>query len=70
MWEFKEYTVYKETDLLRFENKEGNVLGYVSFDDGGKELTDELDNGADPIAEGWEDGIGNIISLDGWGVEQ
>ena len=67
MWEFKKYTVYKETDLLRFEDLEGNVLGYVAFNDGGEELTNELDNGADPIAEGWEDGVGNVISLEGWG---
>ena len=67
MWEFKQYTVYKETDLLRFEDLEGNFLGYVAFNDGGEELTNELDNGADPIAEGWEDGVGNVISLEGWG---
>lgn len=70
MWEFKEYTVYKETDLLRFEDLDGNILGYVSFNDGGEELTNELDSGADPIAEGWEDGIGNTISLDGWGGKE
>jgi len=70
MWEFKDYTVFKETDLLRFEDLEGNLLGYVSFNDGGEELTKELDNGADPIAEGWEDGIGNTISLDGWGEKE
>lgn len=68
MWEFEDYVVHKETDVLRFEDLNGEILGYVSFDDGGKELVKELDNGADPIAEGWEDGIGNTISLDGWGV--
>lgn len=67
MWEFKNYVVYKETDLLRFETLEGDILGYVMFDDGGEELIKELNNGADPIAEGWEDGLGNTISLEGWG---
>lgn len=67
MWEFKNYVVYKETDLLRFETLEGDILGYVMFDDGGEELIKELNNGADPIAEGWGDGLGNTISLEGWG---
>lgn len=67
MWEFNDYLVYMETDVLRFENKDGDILGYVAFDDGGEEVTHELDNGADPIADGWEDGIGNTITLDGWG---
>ena len=67
MWNFKNYTVYKETDVLRFENNKGDILGYVSFDDGGEELINELNDGANPIEEGWEDGIGNTISLNGWG---
>ena len=69
MWEFDNYVVYKETDVLRFENKDGDVLGYVAFDDGGAAVTDDLNNGADPIADGWEDGIGNTITLDGWGEQ-
>jgi len=67
MWEFEKYIVYEETDLMRFEDLQGNILGYVSFDDGGKELKNQLDSGVDPIAEGWEDGVGNVISLEGWG---
>ncbi len=65
-WEFEDYTVYEETDVLRFEDNEGEVLGYVSnhYDDG---LVEDLNNGADPIADGWEDGIGNTISIEGWG---
>ncbi|WP_405101517.1 hypothetical protein [Oceanobacillus sp. FSL H7-0719] len=70
MWEFENYVVYKETDVLRFENLDGDILGYVSFDDGGEEMTRELNRGIDPIAEGWEDGIGNTISLNGWGDNQ
>lgn len=65
-WEFASYTVHEETDVLRFEDLEGNVLGYVSnIHENG--LIEDLDNGADPIEDGWEDGLGNTISLDGWG---
>src|SRR5699024_4253450 len=60
-WEFENYTVYEETDVLRFENEEGDVIGHVSKD--GDTLSEELDNGADPIADGWEDGIGNTIDI-------
>lgn len=27
----------------------------------------ELDEGYDPISSGWEDGLGNICTMDGWG---
>lgn len=27
----------------------------------------DLDNGNDPISNGWEDGLGNSCTLDGWG---
>lgn len=66
VWEFKGYTVYEESEVLKFEDKEGNLLGYVS-NIHEYNLIDELDNGADPIADGWEDGVGNIIGMDGWG---
>jgi hypothetical protein len=26
-----------------------------------------LDDGEDPVSDGWEDGCGNVCSLDGWG---
>ena len=68
MWEFEGYTVYLETDVLRFEDNEGDVLGYVMNE--GNELVEELNNGVDPIAEGWEDGVGNTINIDGWGGEE
>src|SRR5690625_6830054 len=29
IWEFENYTVIEETDVLRFENKEGDVIGHV-----------------------------------------
>lgn len=66
-WEFEGYTVHEETDLLRFEDEKGEVLGYVMKDN---DVVADLNNGADPIADGWEDGIGNTISIDGWGSDE
>src|SRR5690606_31839276 len=66
-WEFKDYTVYEEADVLKFENNDGDIIGYVTKN--GTEEVEALDNGADPIADGWEDGIGNTLSLEGWGDE-
>lgn len=59
MWDLGTYVIHKETDVLRFETKEGDILGYVAFDNGGQELTEALNQGADPIQERWEDGVGN-----------
>lgn len=64
-WEFEEYTVYDEGDVLRFENNNGDIIGYVSNHEG--DLNEDLNNGADPIQDGWEDGVGNTINIDGWG---
>lgn len=64
-WEFDNYTVYDEGDVLRFENNDGDVIGYVTNHEG--DLIDDLNNGADPIEDGWEDGVGNTIDMDGWG---
>lgn len=30
-------------------------------------LLDDLENGSNPVVDGWEDGIGNSCSYDGWG---
>lgn len=65
-WEFENYTVYEETDVLRFENNEGEVIGYVG-NIHENNLIEDLNNGADPITDGWEDGVGNTISIEGWG---
>lgn len=27
----------------------------------------QLDNGNDPVSDEWEDGLGNICTIDGWG---
>jgi len=64
-WEFENYTVYEETDVLRFENNDDEVIGYVAKNE--NQEVDALDNGADPIADGWEDGIGNTLNISGWG---
>lgn len=66
-WSFENYTVeFEESEnMLRFEDKEGNLLGYVS-NVMENDLIEDLNNGANPIAEGWEDGIGNTITIDGW----
>lgn len=63
-WEFKHYIIYEETDVLRFEDAHGNILGYVIKN--GTDEIEALNSGADPIAEGWEDGNGNTLTLDGW----
>lgn len=63
VWYFENYTVYEELDVLRFEDNDGELLGYVNLN---YEEIDELNNGVDPIKEGWEDGIGNIININGW----
>ena len=64
IWYFEDYTVYEESDMLRFENIEGKVLGRVSNHE--NELQEVLNSGADPIQDGWEDGIGNTIRIEGW----
>lgn len=65
-WDFEEYSVSVEDDVLRFELSDGTIIGYVSNVES-NELITELNNGADPIAEGWEDGVGNTIQIWGWG---
>lgn len=69
IWEFEGYTIHEETDQFRFENEEGEVLGYVSYNEMYDELVQDLENGANPIEDGWEDGVGNTISINGWGNE-
>lgn len=72
VWKFEEYNVFEDTvDLLRFENKNGDILGYVTleYDAPNKTINniDELNKGNNPIEDGWEDGIGNTLNLNGWG---
>src|SRR5690625_4292056 len=65
-WNFDGYEVIEETDVLRFENLAGNVIGYVAKDDS---VLESLENGEDPIEDGWEDGVGNTLEITGWGNE-
>ena len=44
-----------------------DFLGRISINPGDWE---KIENGADPIADGWEDGIGNPLSIDGWGERE
>lgn len=43
----------------------GEMLGTIFANKGDWEL---IENGANPIEEEWEDGIGNVLSYDGWGA--
>lgn len=65
-WNFDGYEVIEETDVLRFENLAGDVIGYVAKDDS---VLESLENGDEPIEDGWEDGVGNILEITGWGNE-
>ena len=51
-------------DLIRV-SKGCDMLGFISANEGDWEL---IYDGADPIAEGWEDGCGNTLSPNGWGL--
>lgn len=65
-WNFKEYSVHyiEIENLLEFESANRTVIGHIA---NVKEnnLIKRLNNGADPIAEGWKDDTGNTISIDG-----
>lgn len=43
--------------------KDGKRLGDIFANPGDWEL---IESGVDPIAEGWEDGNGHILSEEGW----
>lgn len=45
--------------------KDDKIIGYISQHDGRE--WKEIEKGADPIQERWEDGAGNPVSADGWG---
>lgn len=70
-WDFDNYLVYEETDVLRFENNEGDTIGYVHLHhDDADILIGLLNDGINPIEDEWEDGIGNTIDINGWGNEK
>ena len=47
----------------------GTLLGYVQVKDADEwnELWSKLEQGACPICDGWEDGLGRTCTADGWG---
>lgn len=57
-------------DLYCFEVYNGEkYLGTIYPDsiESMKSCIADLENGKDPITNGWEDGCGNACTLDGWG---
>lgn len=51
-------------DLVEVLDCAGERLGNIFINDGDWDL---ILGGADPIADGWEDGNGNALSCEGWG---
>jgi hypothetical protein len=61
-------------DLHQFEvyNHAGAYLGSITpatIEDMNYVIAD-LDKGGCPVRDGWEDGMGNTCSLEGWGGEE
>lgn len=52
VWEFIHFTVYEKSGVLKFENDEGEILGYISRDV--NKRINELNDGVNPINVGWE----------------
>lgn len=56
-----------------FSKENGRYLGVLTPQDSDQtnevvaDLDDLLKEGYDPIQAGWEDGMGNTLSYDGWG---
>lgn len=65
---FEYYIQFENQDILGFYDSENNFLGLVSI--GGLEDLEALENGACPIADDWEDGLGHKVRADGWGVNE
>ncbi len=57
---------YSESDGTIEVSRDGDTIGIIHANEGDWEL---ILNGADPIKDGWEDGLGNSLSYDGWGSE-
>lgn len=72
IWEFENYMIEDSSNSfyeLTFADYDENILGVIVTDveDDYLEMVRALNNGADPIAEGWEDGGGNTLNINGWG---
>lgn len=60
-------------DLYCFRVYNGDVLLGTIYPDTIENMNcciKALDDGSNPIADGWEDGLGNACTLDGWGNEE
>lgn len=73
-WTFKNEITVEEIaydgDLHAFEvSHNGKRLGSIYPDtiEDMKSCITELDAGHDPISAGWEDGLGNSCTMNGWG---
>lgn len=51
-------------DVVEVNNENGEILGNIFINPGDWE---RILAGADPIKDGWEDGLGNSLSIEGWG---
>lgn len=51
-------------DMVEVTDNKGEKLGDIFINEGDWDL---ILGGADPIKDGWEDGIGNSLSREGWG---
>lgn len=73
MWKTGLVTVIEiefDGDLHQFEVYKGDdrlgVITPASIEDMNM-MKQDLDNGECPVADSWEDGMGNICVLEGWG---
>lgn len=71
-WNFQNYTVEDTSSgfyEFTFRDDDSEVLGVIVVDEESdyNEMVKALNNGADPISEGWEDGGGNTLNINGWG---
>ena len=72
-WKFENgIEVYEgeyDYDVHCFKVYKGNYLGtvYPETVEDMNACIERLDAGFDPISDGWEDGLGNACTLNGWG---
>ena len=57
--------VFDEMNGMIEAFKGDNKLGTIWVD--GNDEWNQILNGADPIDDGWEDGMGNDVNAEGWG---
>ena len=59
------YAIIDSYEIIQFYNNDNEHLGCIVPDDMASCIFDIL-HGADPINDGWEDGTGQTLTLDGW----